>query len=69
MEEDLIFAVAANGKNVDAGQQAEFQELMFGSLKPLLPTVAVGATTEVVKEVKPEATEVVEEELTVDQFN
>jgi len=42
---------------------------MFSSLKPLLPTVAVGATTEVVKEVKPEATEVVEEELTVDQFN
>jgi len=69
MEEDLKFAVAANGKNVDAGQQAEFQELMFGSLKPLLPTVAVGATTEVVKEVKPEVTEVVEEELTVDQFN
>jgi len=69
MEEDLKFAVAANGKNVDAGQQAEFQELMFGSLKPLLPTVAVGATTEVVKEVKPEVTEAVEEELTVDQFN
>ena len=69
-EEDLKFEVAPNGKNVDAGQQAEFQELMFSSLKPLLPTVAVGATTEVVKEeVQPESTEVVEEELTVDQFN
>ena len=68
MEEDLKFAVAANGKNVDAGQQAEFQELMFGSLKPLLPTVAVGATTEVVKEkVQPEMVE--EVELTADQFN
>ena len=68
MEEDLKFAVAANGKNVDAGQQAEFQELMFGSLKPLLPTVAVGQTTEVVKEeVQPEMVE--EVELTADQFN
>ena len=68
MEEDLKFAVAANGKNVDAGQQAEFQELMFGSLKPLLPTVAVGETTEVVKEeVQPEMVE--EVELTADQFN
>lgn len=66
MEEDLIFAVAANGKNVDAGQQAEFQELMFGSLKPLLPTVAVGATTEVVKEeVQPE---MVEEEVIDETF-
>ena len=68
MEEDLKFAVAANGKNVDAGQQAEFQELMFGSLKELLPTVAVGKTTEVVQEQpKPEVVE--EEVLTVDQFN
>ena len=68
MEEDLKFAVAANGKNVDAGQQAEFQELMFSSLKPLLPTVAVGQTTEVVKEkVQPEMVE--EEVLTADQFN
>ena len=68
MEEDLKFAVAANGKNVDAGQQAEFQELMFGSLKELLPTVAVGQTTEVVKEeVQPEMVE--EVELTADQFN
>ena len=68
-EEDLKFEVASNGKNVDARQQAELQELMFSSLKPLLPTVAVGAITKVVKEVKPEVTEVVEEELTVDQFN
>lgn len=68
MEEDLKFAVAANGKNIDAKQQAEFQELMFSSLKPLLPTVAVGATTEVVKEQpKPEVIE--EVELTADQFN
>jgi len=67
-EEDLKFEVAPNGKNVDAGQQAEFQELMFSSLKPLLPTVAVGATTEVVKEeVQPEMVE--EVELTADQFN
>jgi hypothetical protein len=66
MEEDLKFAVAANGKNVDAGQQAEFQELMFGSLKPLLPTVAVGQTTEVVKEkVQPE---MVEEEVIDETF-
>ena len=69
MPEDLVFSVAPNGNNVDKNQQIEFQKLMFESLKPLLPTVAVGATTEVVKEVKPEATEVVEEELTVDQFN
>jgi hypothetical protein len=69
MPEDLRFTVAPNGNNVDEEQQVEFQKLMFESLKPLLPTVAVGATTEVVKEVKPEATEVVEEELTVDQFN
>jgi len=67
-EEDLKFGVAANGKNIDADQQAEFQELMFSSLKPLLPTVAVGQTTEVVKEkVQPEMVE--EEVLTVDQFN
>ena len=69
MPEDLVFSVAPNGNNVDKNQQVEFQKLMFESLKPLLPTVAVCATTEVVKEVKPEATEVVEEELTVDQFN
>ena len=69
MPEDLRFTVAPNGNNVDEEQQVEFQKLMFESLKPLLPTVAIGATTEVVKEVKPEATEVVEEELTVDQFN
>jgi hypothetical protein len=67
-EEDLKFGVAANGKNIDADQQAEFQELMFSSLKPLLPTVAVGQTTEVVKEeVQPEMVE--EEVLTADQFN
>ena len=66
MEEDLKFAVAANGKNIDAGQQAEFQELMFGSLKPLLPTVAVGATTEVTQEQpKPE---VIEEEVIDETF-
>ena len=69
MPEDLRFTVAPNGNNVDEEQQVDFQKLMFESLKPLLPTVAVGATTEVVKEVKPEVTEVVEEELTVDQFN
>ena len=69
MEEDLKFAVAANGKNVDAGQQAEFQELMFSSLKELLPTVAVGKTTEVVQEQpKPEVIEE-EVEITADQFN
>lgn len=67
-EEDLKFGVAANGKNIDADQQAEFQELMFSSLKPLLPTVAVGQTTEVIKEkVQPEMVE--EEVLTADQFN
>ena len=66
MEEDLKFAVAANGKNVDAGQQADFQELMFGSLKELLPTVAVGKTTEVVQEQpKPE---VIEEEVIDETF-
>lgn len=66
MEEDLKFAVAANGKNVDARQQAEFQELMFGSLKELLPTVAVGKTTEVVQEQpKPE---VIEEEVIDETF-
>ena len=69
MEEDLKFAVAANGKNVDAGQQAEFQELMFSSLKELLPTVAVGKTTEVVQEQpKPEVIQE-EVEITADQFN
>jgi hypothetical protein len=68
MPEDLRFTVAPNGNNVDKEQQVYFQKLMFESLKPLLPTVAVGATTEVIKEVKPEVTEV-EEELTVDQFN
>ena len=68
MPEDLIFSVAPNGNNVDKNQQVEFQKLMFGSLKPLLPTVAVGATTEVVKEeVQPEMVE--EVELTADQFN
>ena len=70
MPEDLKFTVAPNGNNVDPSQQVEFQKLMFESVKPLLPVVAIGATTEVIKkEVKPEATEVVEEELTVDQFN
>ena len=65
-EEDLKFGVAANGKNIDADQQAEFQELMFSSLKPLLPTVAVGQTTEVVKEkVQPE---MVEEEVIDETF-
>jgi len=69
-EEDLKFTVAPNGNNVDEKQQAEFQKLMFESVKPLLPPVAMGATTEVVKEeIQPEVTEVVEEELTVDQFN
>ena len=66
MEEDLKFAVAANGKNVDAGQQAEFQELMFSSLKELLPTVAVGKTTEVVQE-QPKQ-EVIEEEVIDETF-
>jgi len=70
MPEDLKFTVAPNGNNVDPSQQVEFQKLMFESVKPLLPVVAIGTTTEVIKkEVKPEATEVVEEELTVDQFN
>ena len=67
MPEDLRFTVAPNGNNVDEEQQVDFQKLMFESLKPLLPTVAVGATTEVVKEVKPEMVE--EVELTADQFN
>lgn len=76
-EEDLKFTVAPNGNNVNEKQQAEFQKLMFESVKPLLPTVAIGATTEVVKEeVQPEVVkeevqpEMVEEEvLTADQFN
>jgi len=68
MPEDLVFSVAPNGNNVDKNQQVEFQKLMFESLKPLLPTVAVGATTEVLKEeVQPEMVE--EVELTADQFN
>ena len=68
MPEDLIFSVAPNGNNVDEKQQAEFQKLMFESVKPLLPPVAMGATTEVVKEeVQPEMVE--EVELTADQFN
>ena len=41
---------------------------MFESVKPLLPVVAIGATTEVVKEeVQPEMVE--KEALTADQFN
>jgi len=41
---------------------------MFDSLKELLPTVAVGKTTEVVQEQpKPEVVE--EVEITADQFN
>jgi hypothetical protein len=68
MPEDLNFSVAPNGNNIDKNQQIEFQKLMFESLKPLLPTVAVGLTTEVIKEeVKPEMVE--EVELTADQFN
>tara|TARA_B110000977_G_scaffold125226_1_gene160383 strand:- start:339 stop:1502 length:1164 start_codon:yes stop_codon:yes gene_type:complete len=68
MPEDLNFSVAPNGNNIDKNQQIEFQKLMFESLKPLLPTVAVGLTTEVIKEeVKPEIVE--EVELTADQFN
>ena len=67
-EEDLKFTVAPNGNNINEEQQAEFQKLMLESVKPLLPTVAMGATTEVAKEeVQPEMVE--EEELTVDQFN
>jgi hypothetical protein len=63
-----VFSVAPNGNNVDKNQQIEFQKLMFESLKPLLPTVAVGATTEVVQEQpKPEVIE--EVEITADQFN
>ena len=65
-EEDLKFTVAPNGNNVNEKQQAEFQKLMFESVKPLLPTVAVGATTEVVKEeVQPE---MVEEEVIDETF-
>ena len=61
-EEDLKFTVAPNGNNVDEKQQAEFQKLMFESVKPLLPPVAMGATTEVVKEeVQPEMVEEVDE--------
>ena len=69
MPEDLNFSVAPNGNNIDKNQQIEFQKLMFESLKPLIPTVAVGLTTEVIKEeeVKPEMVE--EVELTADQFN
>tara|TARA_B110000090_G_scaffold210005_1_gene269322 strand:+ start:5261 stop:6427 length:1167 start_codon:yes stop_codon:yes gene_type:complete len=69
MPEDLNFSVAPNGNNIDKNQQIEFQKLMFESLKPLIPTVAVGLTTEVIKEeeVKPEIVE--EVELTADQFN
>ena len=66
MPEDLVFSVAPNGNNVDKNQQIEFQKLMFESLKPLLPTVAVGATTEVVQEQpKPE---VIEEEVIDETF-
>ena len=66
MPEDLVFSVAPNGNNVDKNQQVDFQKLMFESLKPLLPTVAVGATTEVVKEeVQPE---MVEEEVIDETF-
>tara|TARA_B110000858_G_scaffold71994_1_gene83549 strand:- start:13 stop:1176 length:1164 start_codon:yes stop_codon:yes gene_type:complete len=68
MPEDLNFSVAPNGNNIDKNQQIEFQKLMFESLKPLLPTVAVGLTTEVIKEEKqPEM--VKQEALTADQFN
>lgn len=68
MEEDIKFEVAPNGKNIDKNQQVEFQKLMFDSLKELLPTVAVGQTTEVVQEQpKPEVVE--EIEITADQFN
>ena len=49
-EEDLKFTVAPNGNNIDEKQQAEFQKLTLESVKPLLSTVAMGATTEVVKE-------------------
>ena len=65
-EEDLKFTVAPNGNNVNEKQQVEFQKLMFESVKPLLPTVAIGATTEVVKEeVQPE---MVEEEVIDETF-
>ena len=68
MEEDLKFVASANGINIDIDQQVEFKKLMFDSIKPLLPSVATGITTEVVKEeVKPEMVE--EEVLTADQFN
>jgi len=57
-EEDLKFTVAPNGNNIDEKQQAEFQKLTLESVKPLLSTVAMGATTEVVKEeVKSDAVE------------
>jgi len=68
MPEDLKFSVAPNGNNVDKDQQVEFQRLMFESLKELLPTVAIGITTEVVQE-QPKQEEVIEEKITVDQFN
>ena len=68
MEEDLKFTVAPNGNNVNEEQQVEFQKLMLESVKPLLPVVALGATTDVIKkEVQPEMVE--EVELTADQFN
>jgi len=61
-EEDIKFTVAPNGNNIDAEQQAEFQKLMFESIKPMLPVVAMGETTEVVKEeVQPEMVEEVDE--------
>ena len=61
-EEDIKFTVAPNGNNIDAEQQAEFQKLMFESIKPMLPVVAMGKTTEVVKEeVQPEMVEEVDE--------
>jgi hypothetical protein len=68
MEEDLKFTVAPNGNNVNEEQQVEFQKLMLESVKPLLPVVALGATTDVIKkEVQPEMVE--QEALTADQFN
>lgn len=66
MEEDLKFVASANGINIDIDQQVEFKKLMFDSIKPLLPSVATGITTEVVKEeVKPE---MVEEEVIDETF-
>jgi len=68
MEEDLKFTVAPNGNNVNEEQQVEFQKLMLESVKPLLPVVALGATTDVIKkEAQPEMVE--QEALTADQFN